>query len=228
MKKGKENMFFGFSDTMTDEQQEYLNAIMNPNINLVIVNAIAGSGKTQIAVAASKLLIANKQYNELFYTFAPVEEQAIGYTPGDVFDKEQKYFAPLMDALIEIKEIPSQVIYNPLDTSKQPNGKAPAQNNKTWVKAASHTFLRGSNIKNKVVIIDEAQNFTTSQLRKVLTRCHDSCKVIMIGHTGQCDINPKDSGFEKYIFHATSFDKAKICHLTKNFRGDLANWADEI
>lgn len=218
-----DNMFFGFRETMTEEQEDYVKALMDPNINLVIVNAKAGTGKTTLAVGAAKLLIAERKYKELFYTFAPVEEESMGFTPGDVFEKEQKYHQPLVDALLEINENPMQVIINPMDLNAMKKNA-----DKAWVKAASHTFLRGSNIKNKVVIIDEAQNFTVSQLRKVLTRCHDDCKVIMIGHTGQCDIDPAKSGLEQYIYHSKSYDKSKVIYLSKSFRGELAEWADNI
>lgn len=217
------SMFFGLRERMTSEQEDYLQALMNPEVQIVIVNAKAGTGKTTLAVGAAKLLIAQKKYQELFYTFAPVEEDSMGYTPGDVFEKEQKYHTPLMDALHEINEVPSQAIINPLDAIG-----AKKNVEKGWVKVASHTFLRGTNIKNKVVIIDEAQNFTIEQLRKVLTRCHDNCKVILIGHTGQCDIDNKKSGFKAYINHAEKFDKARVVELTKSFRGELAEWADDI
>lgn len=218
-----DSMFFGLRATMTEEQEEYVQALMDPNINLVIVNAKAGTGKTTLAVAAAKILVAEKKYRELFYTFAPVEEDSMGFTPGDVFDKEQKYHTPLIDALLEINEVPHQAIINPMDLNAMKKNA-----DKAWVKAASHTFLRGSNIKNRVVIIDEAQNFTVHQLRKVLTRCHDDCKVIMIGHTGQCDIDPNKSGLEKYIYHSKSYDKSKVIYLSKSFRGELAEWADNI
>lgn len=218
-----DSMFFGLRATMTDEQEEYVQALMDPNINLVIVNAKAGTGKTTLAVGAAKILVAEKKYKELFYTFAPVEEESMGYTPGDVFEKEQKYHTPLIDALLEINEIPMQAVINPLDAATMKKNA-----DKAWVKVASHTFLRGCNIKNKVVIIDEAQNFTVHQLRKVLTRCHDDCKVIMIGHTGQCDIDPSKSGLEKYIKHSDGYNKSKVISLTKSFRGELAEWADNI
>lgn len=217
------NMFFGLRESMTEEQEKYLEALMNPNVNLVIVNAKAGSGKTTLAVGAAKLLIARKIYKELFYTFAPVEEDSMGYTPGDIFEKEQKYHGPLIDALLEINENPMQSIINPLDAASMKKNM-----DKAWVRASSHTFLRGTNLKNEFVIIDEAQNFTVEELRKVLTRCHDTCKVVLIGHTGQCDIDWKKSGFEDYIKHSENYDKAQVITLTKSFRGELADWADDI
>jgi phosphate starvation-inducible PhoH-like protein/PhoH-like ATPase len=78
------------------------------------------------------------------------------------------------------------------------------------------------------VIIDEAQNFTHHELRKVLSRCTDSCKVIVIGNVKQCDIDPRKSGFEAYMYHGLGHDWIRKVRLTKNFRGRVAQWADAI
>jgi predicted ribonuclease YlaK len=78
-------------------------------------------------------------------------------------------------------------------------------------------------------VIDEAQNFTVSELRKILTRIHDNCKVIVIGHDGQCDLkNPQLSGFTRYIEHFREESYVGVVKLSKNFRGRLANKADEL
>lgn len=91
----------------------------------------------------------------------------------------------------------------------------------------SHVFARGINIKDKVVIIDEAQNFTRGELKKVLTRIHDDCKVIMIGHDNQCDLpNPRKSGFVPCVELFKTQPYVNICELTHNFRGELATHAD--
>lgn len=245
----EKSMFFGLKERMTDEQDVYVKALLDPNIKLVTVNAKAGTGKTTLAVAAAKLLVDSKAYKDLTYVFAPVEENQMGFTPGDVFEKEKKYHGPLLDALEVIGEKPSQCLYDPTkeaalkeaeklkrQTDKLKKKKDNADNkekyesskNKYWVTALSHTFLRGCNLINKVIIIDEAQNFTTSQLRKILTRCHDDCKIILIGHTGQCDIDEKQSGFESYINHTHYLQSAKCFELTKSFRGEIAEWADTI
>ena len=80
---------------------------------------------------------------------------------------------------------------------------------------------------NKVVIIDEAQNFTAGELKKVLTRIHDSCKVIVIGHTGQIDIQG-GSGFERYLEYFSGHERCAVCKLTTNHRGWLATFADAL
>jgi predicted ribonuclease YlaK len=96
-----------------------------------------------------------------------------------------------------------------------------------YIKMLTHTFLRGVNLENKVVIIDEAQNFTVEELKKVLTRIHDSCKVIVVGHTGQVDISGC-SGFARYIQHFAKVEKCAVCELTINHRGWLSSYADAL
>ena len=221
----RDNMYFGLRETMTREQMEYVNSIFDNR--LTIVNAKAGTGKTTLAVGAAKILGM-----KLVYVFAPVQEDMMGFRPGSQMEKEREYTAPLVGALIDIHENPNQVIFNE-DLAKDPKaGKQMMEWEKTgkcWCYPRSHTFARGINIENRFVVIDEAQNFTHNELRKVLTRIHDDCKVIMIGHSGQCDLaNPADSGFEDYIELFRNKPYAKVCTLTKNFRGELAQDADTI
>lgn len=128
---------------------------------------------------------------------------------------------PLLDALAEIGEDERFALYR--------ENNPPIVNNETWIKAMSHVFLRGTNIKDSTLIIDESQNLTRGELKKVLTRVHNSTKVIMIGHTGQVDL-PKSStsGFAPYIEHFRDEPYAQVCELSKNFRGKLAQKADEL
>lgn len=96
-----------------------------------------------------------------------------------------------------------------------------------YVRLLTHTYLRGSNLSKKIVILDETQNFTVAELKKVLTRCHDDCKVIVIGHTGQIDIHG-GSGFEKYLRHFEGQEQCEVCKLTINHRGWLSTFADAL
>ncbi|MGG3987503.1 PhoH family protein [Bacillus smithii] len=212
----KDNLFFGYANKLTKEQKEYVDSIFDNQFT--IVNAKAGTGKTTLAVMAAKVL-----QRELIYVFSPVEEKSLGYTPGTVEEKEEKYIVPLKDALLEMNEDPSKAIISEEKIDNLKNGNA-------WVKAMSHVFARGTNIKgNKILIIDEAQNFTRGELKKILTRVHDEVKVVMIGHDGQIDLkDPKKSGFIPYLEHFKNEPYAKVCTLTKNFRGYLANHADEL
>lgn len=210
MKLPADNLFFGLRSKMTAEQEAYVEAIFNKTI--VFSNSKAGTGKTTLAVACARYLVQSPEsnINGLLYLFNPIEEGEMGYRPGTQKEKEEAYLGPLKNALAEIGEQPD-IIY------KQGS----------WVEARSHTFDRGINISNKFVIIDEAQNWTKKDLKKMLTRCHDSCKVVVIGHTGQIDLEDESrSGFQAYINHFAGQEKAAIVNLTKNFRGWLASYAD--
>jgi phosphate starvation-inducible protein PhoH and related proteins len=211
----KHNLLFGFEPKLTDEQREYVNSIFDNQ--LTIVNAKSGTGKTTLAVACAKLL-----GKPLVYIFSPVEEKKMGYRPGTQSEKEREYLTPLKDALLEIGEVPEKVIYSEENTEAQKAGSV-------WVYPMSHTFARGINLKDKTIIIAEAQNFTRGDLKKTLTRIHDSCKVIIEGHTGQCDLpDPSKSGFAPYIEHFRNEPYCKVVELTVNFRGRLAQKADEL
>ena len=90
-------------------------------------------------------------------------------------------------------------------------------------------YILGSDFSKKFVIIDEAQCMTSEQLKSILTRCHDDCKVVVIGSTLQIQgINPEQSGLVKCINHFRDKEWAQVCHLTKNYRGELSAWADKM
>lgn len=210
-------LFFGLQ--LTKEQKHYADAIFDKNI--VFVNARAGSGKTTVAVGCAKLIYeASRRTKPLLYLFSPVEERTMGYRKGGQKAKEEDYLLPLKDALVEIGENPTQAIVD---------DEAPNKYGTAWVIAKSHTFLRGSTVKNCTVIIAEAQNFTKRELKKVLTRLADSCTVIVEGHDKQCDLpEPSDSGFVPYIDWFKGEPYVAVCTLTKNFRGKISQRADEM
>ena len=183
---------------------------------LVIVNAKAGTGKTTLAVACAAVI-----GKPLYYTFPTVEEGTLGFTPGDVEEKEAKYITPLLDALREIREDPRLVLHRESNPDFMNAG--------AWVHAKSHVYMRGTNIGNATLIIDEAQNLTRGELKKVLTRVLPGVKVIMIGHDGQNDLaDPSKSGFVPYLGHFRDRQYVGICELTKSFRGEISQWADEL
>lgn len=220
----KDNLLFGFGSKLTDEQKIYVDSIFD--YQLTMVNARSGTGKTSLAVACAKII-----GKDLYYIFSPVEEGAMGYRPGSQEEKESDYLSALKDALLEIDENPIQVIYREDFLADQKSKKKMTdalKNGTVWVYPKTHTFVRGMNIKDATVIIDESQNFTKLELKKVLTRIHDNCKVIMIGHTGQIDICDGDSGFAEYIEHFKDEEYANLCELSWNFRGKLAHHADKI
>lgn len=244
---GKYELFFGMN--LTEEQEAYVDSIFDNQITFV--NAMSGSGKTTLAVASARILKDINPEIELMYLFSPVEEGKMGFRPGTQQVKELAYRQPLIDALIAIGENPLTVI-KPFEEEvdmltkiesdireeleQQIRGKKKHKGkvsnsfaDRYWVEAKSHTFMRGTNQPNKVIIIDEGQNWTHGELKKTLTRVHNNSKVIVIGHDGQCDLkNPKDSGFVDFIDWFSDRHYCGVHTLTKNFRGPLAQHADNF
>ena len=211
-----------FYNFILDEGQEkFVQAVKSPKNTIVFCNAKAGTGKTTLAMGVANLIVQDKrnEIDGIVYIVSPYGEQKQGFLPGSVTEKSEVYFEPAYQAIIECNLNPNVVVCNESMTSKK-RGDA-------YIKMMTHTFLRGSNLSKKVIIIDEAQNFTVAELKKVLTRIHDDSKVIVIGHTGQIDIEAQ-SGFARYIEHFRNFENGEICELTVNHRGKLSSFADAL
>lgn len=212
--------FYGM--TLNEEQKVFANAIWNPENLIVFCDSKAGTGKTTIAVGVANMLVQYGLYDGIVYIAAPVQEEKLGYMPGDLNDKVSLYFDPLYQALIKLNINPNTAI-NQLSIDNQKTGTG-------YIDAITHVFLRGQNFENKVIICEESQNLYCDELKKVLTRIHDNCKTIVIGHTGQCDLyhSPERSGFAPYIEHFRNEPYAQVCTLTKNYRGKVSTHADEL
>ena len=213
------NAFYGM--ILDEEQMAFVEAIKDKGKTIVFCNAKAGTGKTTLAMGAANILVQDKR-NELdgiVYIVSPYGEQKQGYLPGSITEKSEVYYEPAYQAMIEVGMNPNTCVCNDSMTAKK--------RGESYVKMLTHTYLRGTNLQKKVVILDESQNYTVADLKKVLTRCHDSCKVIVIGHTGQIDIR-SGSGFARYLEHFKGQEKCAVCELTTNHRGWLSTFADEL
>lgn len=215
-KKNDNDVFYGL--ILNEDQEKFRDAIMDDEHNVVIADATAGSGKTLIAVACANILCKTGKYDSAIFVFPVVEEASLGYRPGNTTEKESDYLEPLYDALIKIREVPHQAIAS--DISKK-NGTA-------WITARSATFMRGINFENKVVIIDECQNLSVPLIKRIISRCHDSCLVICLGCQAQMDVPINKSGFKQLIDHMESFDTCIKCDLPVSYRGKLAAHIDKL
>lgn len=216
----KKHQFYGFK--LDEQQKAFRDAIWDDNNLIIFANARAGTGKTLIAVATANLLVQYKKYDGIVYIVSPVQESKSGFLPGDADEKTRVYAEPLYDALYKIG-VNAHTAVNQESIMNQKEGSG-------YIDCLSHLWLRGCNLENKVIIIDESQNMYTDELKKVLTRISDTSKTIVIGHTGQCDLyhNKENSGFAPYIEHFKDQPYAQICELTKNYRGVVSNHADEL
>lgn len=214
--------FYGLE--LDDEQKAFRDAIWDPDTDIVFVNAVAGTGKSTVALGTANLLVQYGRYNKIMYLMAPTAQEKLGHLPGDTKAKLAPYFHPLYDAAVTLGLNPMTDINACTDEWEQYGGRG-------YIDCSSQVFLRGRNIDaDTVLLVDEAQNFYVDELKTVLTRVHDGTKCIVIGHTGQCDLikHPERSGFAPYIDHFKDQPRCKVCELHNNHRGWISRHADAL
>ncbi|UJJ74841.1 hypothetical protein Goe24_00410 [Bacillus phage vB_BsuM-Goe24] len=206
-----------------DREQEDM-VIKLFNSQRVIVDSVAGSGKTTVLTQAMKVLKDKGYIDAIYYVVFPVQEKSLGFLPGGVSEKIKEYAVPFHQALVEAGENP-QVLDLEMMCDEFIGGE---------YKVVPHTFLRGRNMDKAGVIIDEAQNGTVDEIRKTLTRIKDNCYVGIAGHNGQIDITKNNSGFSAFIHHFKRgkelgvFTEIEFAQLTTNYRGKFSSFSDEI
>lgn len=152
--------------------QQLLVDLFNKN-DLVFAVGPAGSGKTYTAIALAVKALKNKQVKKIILSRPAVEAgEKLGFLPGDMKDKIDPYLQPLYDALEDM--IPSGKLKDYIE-------------NKT-IQIAPLAFMRGRTLSDAVIILDEAQNTTTLQLKMFLTRLGMNAKMIVTGDITQIDL----------------------------------------
>jgi len=211
--------FYGMN--LNEEQKIFRDAIWNKEKNIVFCNAKAGTGKTTISVMTADLLVKYGRYDGIVYITSPVQEKRIGFLPGTCAEKGEPYNEPFYQAAEKANININSCLNDDINNLKNGTG---------YIDLITHIFTRGINFENKAIIIDEAQNYYFDELKKVLTRMHDSCKVIVIGNSGQIDLyhNQENSGFIKYLRWFSKENRCAVCELTKNYRGWISNHADNL
>ncbi len=211
--------FFGIEPD--EDQRRLIDAVWKRDKSVYLVDSIAGSGKTLISTAIGVLMVKYGLYSHMVYiTFPGIYEKTQGFLPGDLMSKSEPYFQPLYDALIQLNEDPNKVCNS---------SQSAPEYGEIFVECAVSTYMRGINISNAFVIIDEAENADLHTLTKVLSRIHDDCLVMVIGHSGQCDMYDKSkSGFTACIDYQTKHhpDTCEAFTLRHNHRGWVSQWAD--
>ena len=164
-----------FIKPRTPNQLEYLRKVKDNDIVFAI--SPAGTGKTYLAVAFAVAALKNKEVNRIVLTRPAVEAgESLGFLPGDLSEKVDPYLRPLYDALEEM------IPYEKLETYFE----------KKVVEVIPLAYMRGRTINNAFVILDEAQNSTTLQMKMFLTRLGPNSKAIITGDVTQIDLPRRD------------------------------------
>ena len=157
----------------TENQQLLVKAFENND--LVFATGPAGSGKTFVAIALAVKALKNKEVRKIILSRPAVEAgEKLGFLPGEMKDKLDPYLQPLYDALQDM--IPAAKL------------KEYMENN--VIQIAPLAFMRGLTLNDAVIILDEAQNTTTHQIKMFLTRLGMNAKMIVTGDVTQIDLPP--------------------------------------
>lgn len=141
--------------------------------DLVFATGPAGTGKTYVAIALAVRALKQKEVRRIILSRPAVEAgEKLGFLPGDMKEKVDPYLQPLYDALGEM--IPAAKLQDYIETDV--------------IQIAPLAFMRGRTLNDAVVILDEAQNTTRSQLRMFLTRLGHGTKMIVTGDMTQIDL----------------------------------------
>ncbi len=168
--------------------------------DLIFAVGPAGTGKTYTAVALAVRALKNKEIKRIILTRPAVEAgENLGFLPGDLRDKLDPYLQPLYDALRDM--IPQQKLLSYWEDNT--------------IEIAPLAFMRGRTLDNAFVILDEAQNATSSQLKMFLTRMGRNAKFIVTGDITQIDL-PKNqrSGLPQAIDILKDIEGISIIQLT--------------
>jgi PhoH-like ATPase len=205
------------------EQAFALDAILNPNIKLVSIQGVAGTGKTLLSLAGA--LEQRRTFHQIYLArpIVPLSNKDIGYLPGDIKSKLNPYMEPLWDNLKFIKNQ-----FNEKDKEYKQITEM-VEHEKLVV--CPLAYIRGRSLSDVFFIVDEAQNLTPHEVKTIISRAGENTKMIFTGDIHQIDtpyLDAQSNGLSYLI------DKLKnqslYAHITleKGERSELANLANEF
>ncbi|OOG78835.1 PhoH family protein [Algoriphagus sp. A40] len=205
------------------EQTFALHAIMNPDIKLVSIQGVAGTGKTLLALAGA--LEQRRDYKQIFLArpIVPLSNKDIGYLPGDIKSKLNPYMEPLWDNL---KFIQNQ--YKETDKEFQ---KITELVNQEKLVIQPLAYIRGRSLSNIFFIVDEAQNLTPHEIKTIISRAGENTKIIFTGDVFQIDtpyLDSQSNGLSYLIDRVKDHPLYAHIKLEKGERSELANLANEL
>ena len=162
----------------TAAQDSYIRALKKHE--LVFGIGPAGTGKTWLAVAQAAQLFERKEVDRIILSRPAVEAgERLGFLPGDLREKVDPYLRPIYDALYDLMD--SRIVERALQTGE--------------IEIAPLAFMRGRTLTNAAIILDEAQNTTSMQMKMFLTRLGENSRMIITGDPSQVDLpNGQASG----------------------------------
>lgn len=206
------------------EQNFALNLLLDPDIDFVTLLGQAGTGKTLLTLASALEQVLDKKiYSEIIMTRVTVSVgEDIGFLPGT----EEEKMTPWMGALEDNLDV-----LNKSDSDAGDWGRAATQDLiRSRIKIKSLNFMRGRTFLNKFLIIDEAQNLTSKQMKTLITRAGPGTKVVCLGNIAQIDtpyLTEGSSGLTYVVDRFKGWDHNGHVTLKRGERSRLADYAAE-
>ncbi|KJY82074.1 ATPase [Vibrio galatheae] len=198
-----------------------LDALLDPDIDLVILTGAAGSGKTLLAMASAlEQTIEKGMFDKIIVTRnTPDIGESIGFLPGSEEEKMLPWLAAVTDTLEALHK-----------NDHCTEGSLKYICDKANIQFKSINFMRGRSIQNAFVLLDECQNLTASQIKTIITRCGEGTKIVCSGNLAQIDshyLTPVTSGLTYMVERFKNFEGSANIHLNGVVRSRLAKFAEE-
>jgi len=205
------------------EQNYALNLLMDPEVDFVSLVGQAGTGKTLLALAAGLAQVMDEKiYKEIIMTRVTISVgEDIGFLPGTEEEKMQPWMGALMDNL----EVLTQS-----DDAGEWGKQVTSDLLASRIKIRSLNFMRGRTFLNRYIILDEAQNLTSKQMKTLITRAGPGTKIICLGNIAQIDtpyLTETTSGLTFVVDRFRQWEHSGHITLKRGERSRLADFAAE-
>ena len=205
------------------EQNFALNVLLDPDIDFVTLQGSAGTGKTLLTIAAGlSQVLDHKRYTEILMTRATIPlGEDIGFLPGTEEEKMTPWMGALMDNLEVLQGAQEGGTFGRAATQDLLQSK---------IKIRSMNFMRGRTFLNRYIIIDEAQNLTSKQIKTLVTRAGPGSKIVCLGDIKQIDtpyLSETTSGLTFAVDRFKHWQYSAHMTLTRGERSRLAYYAAE-
>lgn len=205
------------------EQAFAIHAVLKPEVKLVSIQGVAGTGKTLIALAAA--LEQKREFKQIYLArpIVPLSNKDIGFLPGDIKSKINPYMEPLWDNL--------KFIQNQYGENDKEYTKIAEMVNLEKLVVTPLAYIRGRSLSNICFIVDEAQNLTPHEVKTIITRAGENTKIIFTGDIYQIDtpyLDSQSNGLSNLIDRLKDHELYAHITLEKGERSELANLANEL